>query len=129
MSPLVCVGLLAVLAAAAWVAGELADRRWVRVPAVLALLPAVAVPSYVLGGVGTWIQAGSAYAERLEPFRAAAAARLEAGDADAVADELRAMGGQLTYESGLTFRALEAVTGRLSGERPASGAGASTASP
>ena len=126
MPPALVLIPAALLATAAiWAYGEFADQRRVRVPAALALFVGLAVAGPVVGGVFTSFEVGNAYAEHLMPFREAAAARLEEGECDRVLAELRALEGQFTYESGLTFQVLEESTKRLRAPRvPARGADA-----
>ena len=121
MNALIVAGVAGVFAAAtAWVYGEVIDKRWVRITGATALLIGVGSAGAIASAVsafGAHIQLSNDYAERLEPFRAAALGRLEAGDAEAVADELRALEGQFTYESGRAFNRLEAATERLTEDR------------
>ena len=120
MDALIVIAAAGVIAAgAAWVYGEVVDLRWVRVTGAAALLVGSGLAGVVGAAVsafGANLQLSSDYAERLEPFRAAALDRLEAGDAEAVADELRALEGQFTYESGLAFERLEEATERLTAD-------------
>ena len=122
---LVLIPAALLVTAAIWAYGEFADQRRVRVPAALALFVGLGVGGAVVGGVFTWFEVGNAYAERLMPFREAAAARLEAGECDRVLAELRALEGQFTYESGRAFDALDRGTTRLRARgAPAQGADA-----
>ena len=112
---LICVAPAGV---AGWFYGERRGLRWVRACSAAVF---VAVLMWIAGSLGrafgmveTRVALGHEYVEHLGGFRAAALDRLEAGDPDAVAEELRRLEGQITYDHGPTFEALRDATERLS---------------
>ncbi|NNJ25512.1 hypothetical protein [Alienimonas chondri] len=111
MEALLIIVLLA--AAGAWLYGEAAGLRWLRIPAVLTLIAGAAWTGGIAGYWHQWFTLGQEYAVRLQPFREAAETRLEAGESDRVLAELRFLDGRLTYENPLTWRSLEESTARL----------------